>query len=234
MTIRGFFVTGTDTGVGKTCVSLGLMRALEAQGHTVVGMKPVASGCRAAANGLENDDALRLQGCSSLRVKYAQVNPYAFESAIAPHLAARINGVSIQIPVIRNSFRDLSEGADFVIVEGVAGWLVPINAEQTMQDVAIDLGLPVVLVVAIRLGCLNHALLTVDAIRKSGLRLAGWVANRIDPHCEHPDELVAALDERLPAALLADIRFTKDYAEIEKQAGRMGLASLLQTSDEVH
>ena len=105
--------------------------------------------------------------------------------------------------MISRSFRDLSEGADFVIVEGVGGWLVPVNAEQTMQDVAIGLGLPVVLVVAIRLGCLNHALLTADAIRKSGLWLAGWVANRVDPQCQYPDELVAALGERLPAALLA-------------------------------
>jgi len=129
---RGFFITGTDTGVGKTCVTLGLMRALQAQGHTVVGMKPVASGCRAVLNRLENDDALRLQKCSSLPVKYGQVNPYAFEPAVAPQLAARINGASIQIPVIGKSFRDLSEGADFVVVEGVGGWLTPINAEQRL------------------------------------------------------------------------------------------------------
>jgi len=227
---RGFFVTGTDTGVGKTCISLGLMRALQAQGHTVAGMKPVASGCHTAANGLENDDALRLQICSSLPVKYAQVNPYAFEPAIAPHLAARINGSIIQVPVIKKYFRELSEGADFVVVEGIGGWLVPINTEQTMQDVALELGLPVVLVVAIRLGCLNHALLTAAAIRKSGLRLAGWVANRLDPQCEHPDELVTTLGERLPAALLADICFAQDNGAIEKQASRIGLASLLQAS----
>ncbi len=227
---RGFFITGTDTGVGKTCVTLGLMRALQAQGHTVVGMKPVASGCHAVLNRLENDDALRLQSCSSLPVKYGQVNPYAFEPAVAPQLAARINGASIQIAVIGKSFRELSEGADFVVVEGVGGWLVPINAEQTMQDVAIDLGLPVVLVVAIRLGCLNHALLTAAAIHKSGLRLAGWVANRVDPQCEHPDELVTALGERLPAALLADICFARDNGALKKQLSRMDLTPLLQTS----
>ena len=227
---RGFFITGTDTGVGKTCVSLGLMRALQAQGHTAVGMKPVASGCHVVANGLENDDALRLQSCSSFAVKYSQVNPYAFEAAIAPHLAARINGTSIRIPVISKRFRELSAGADFVVVEGVGGWLVPIDAEQTMQDVAIDLGLPVVLVVAMRLGCLNHALLTAAAIHKSGLRLAGWVANRVDPQCQHEDELVTALGERLPAALLADIGFKPEYSDIEKQASRMDLAALLQAS----
>jgi dethiobiotin synthetase len=230
MMTRGFFISGTDTGVGKTSVSLGLMRALQAQGHAVAGMKPVASGCHSAANGLENDDALRLQRCSSLPVEYAQVNPYAFEQAVAPHLAARLSSTSIQIPVISRSFRDLSEGADFVIVEGVGGWLVPVNAEQTMQDVAIGLGLPVVLVVAIRLGCLNHALLTADAIRKSGLWLAGWVANRVDPQCQYPDELVAALGERLPAALLVDISFTRDYSEIERQLSRLDLAPLLQAS----
>jgi len=227
---RGFFVTGTDTGVGKTCVSLGLMRALQAEGHAVTGMKPVASECLVAANGLENDDALRLQRASSFPVKYAQVNPYAFEPAIAPHLAARIIGTNIQVPLIRTCFRELSEGADFVVVEGIGGWLVPINAEQTMQDVVLDLGLPVVLVVAIRLGCLNHALLTADAIRKSGLRLAGWVANRLDPQCEHPDELVATLGERLPAALLADFCFAQDSGAIERQASRIGLALLLQAS----
>ena len=227
---RGFFITGTDTGVGKTCVSLGLMRALQAQGHAVVGMKPVASGCHAGANGLENDDALRLQRCSSFAVTYSQVNPYAFEPAIAPHLAARTNGTSIQIPVISKRFRELAAGADFVVVEGVGGWLVPIDAERTMQDVAIDLGLPVVLVVAIRLGCLNHALLTAAAIHQSGLRLAGWVANRVDPQCQHADELVTSLGERLAAALLADIGFKPDNGEIEKQASRMDLAALLQAS----
>jgi dethiobiotin synthetase len=227
---RGFFISGTDTGVGKTCVSLGLMRELQVQGHTVVGMKPVASGCHAVSNGLQNDDALKLQSCSSFPVKYSQVNPYALKSAIAPHLAARIDGASIQIPVIRKSFHELSEGAEFVVVEGVGGWLVPINAKQTMQDVAIELGLPVVLVVAIRLGCLNHAMLAVAAIRESGLQLAGWVANRVDAQCEHADEVVTALGERLPAALLADIGFTPDNGALEKQASRIDLAALLQTS----
>ncbi len=227
---RGFFIAGTDTCVGKTCVSLGLMRALQAQGYAVVGMKPVASGCHAAANGLENDDALRLQQCSSLSVNYTQVNPYAFEPAIAPHLAARINGTNIQVPVIGKNFRELSEGADYIVVEGTGGWLVPINAEQTMQDVALDLGLPVVLVVAIRMGCLNHTLLTAAAIHQSGLRLAGWVANHIDPQCGHLHELVTSLDERLPAALLAEICFARDNGAVEKQAGRMDLAPLLQAS----
>jgi len=227
---RGFFISGTDTGVGKTCISLGLMRALQAQGHSVVGMKPVASGCHVVSNRLENDDALRLQGCASFPVKYSQVNPYAFESAIAPHLAARISSASIQVQVIGKSFRELSERAEFVVVEGVGGWLVPINEEQTMQDVAVELGLPVILVVAIRLGCLNHALLTAAAILDSGLPLAGWVANRVDPQCQQPDEIVHALDERLPAALLANIIFAKDLTVIENQFGGIDLAGLVETS----
>ncbi|MFQ5642885.1 MAG: dethiobiotin synthase [Thiogranum sp.] len=227
MTARGFFVTGTDTGVGKTCVSLGLMRALQAQGYLVTGMKPVASGCRTVAGRLENDDALALQRCSSLPVAYEQLNPYAFESAVAPHLAARSQAVSIQVPVIGKVFRALSENADLVVVEGVGGWLVPINAEQTMQDVAVDLGLPVVLVVAVRLGCLNHALLTAAAIHRSGLRLAGWVANRVDPQCERQDGLVADLGERLPAALLVDIAYAQDAGVVPEQVSRMDLTPLL-------
>ncbi len=228
MSVRGFFVTGTDTGVGKTRVSLGLMRTLQAQGHRVSGMKPVASGCRSGAGGPENADALELQRRSSLPVSCAQVNPYPFLPAVAPHIAARRDGVNIQLSVIRAHFHALSKQADFVVVEGVGGWLVPINAEQTMQDVALALDLPVVLVVAIRLGCLNHALLTAAAIHRSGLRMAGWVANRMDPACEYTDELVADLEQRLPAPLLADVRFARGCGAVEKQLGGMVTEALLR------
>jgi dethiobiotin synthetase len=204
---KGFFVTGTDTGVGKTCVSLGLMRALQCGGLSVAGMKPVASGCQALNDELFNDDAQRLRAQSSLDVAYSLVNPFAFEPAIAPHLAAHAGGTRIAVPPIENAFRQLAARVDAVIVEGVGGWLVPINERQSMADVAACLGLPVVLVVAIRLGCLNHALLTANAIVASGLSLAGWVANRIDADCPYQDGNVSALRERLTAPLLADLPY---------------------------
>jgi dethiobiotin synthetase len=220
---HGYFVTGTDTGVGKTCVSLGLIRALQRQGHVVVGMKPVASGCTRTACGLVNDDARQLQARASFEMPYPYVNPYPLEPAIAPHLAAQQDGVHMEIAPIRRACEALTADADRVVVEGVGGWLVPINEHQTMADVARALDLPVVLVVAIRLGCLNQAMLTAVAIRRSGLPLVGWVANRIDPGCEQQDGNVAALIERLPAPLLADLAYSADAALLEEQAAQIKL-----------
>ena len=203
--MRGVFVTAIDTGAGKTVISTGLVEALRATGKTVAVMKPVASGCEQTAQGPGNDDALRLMRASVLPVPYHIVNPYAFEAPVAPHIAARSEGVEIDIAVIKSAFTHLQKMADTVVVEGVGGWLVPINATQTMADVAQALDLPVVMVVAIRLGCLNHALLTAAAIRHSGLSLAGWVANRLDGDCLRTEENIAALEERLDAPLLADL-----------------------------
>jgi len=225
--MRGVFVTGTDTGVGKTCISVGLMRALQAHGYKVTGMKPVASGCSTTVSGLVNDDALSLQACASVHVPYADVNPYAFEPAVAPHLAAESTGVEIQIPPVEAAFRALSGMSDYVVVEGVGGWLVPVNAQQSMQDVARALGLPVVLVVAIRLGCLNHALLTAQAIHAAGLPLAGWVANRIDPECARQDENIATLCQRLPAPLLADQCYLPQGTGTQQEVGAIDVAPLL-------
>ncbi len=222
----GYFVTGTDTGVGKTCVSLGLMRALQRQGHVVVGMKPVASGCSRTSWGLVNEDARQLQACASFNVPYQYVNPYALEEAIAPHLAAQCDGVHIEIPRIKNACQELTSEADRVVVEGIGGWLVPISEEQTMADVARALGLPVILVVAIRLGCLNQALLTAAAIHSSGLPLVGWIANRIDPDCAQQDGNITALTRRLPAPLLADLAYSDDAVRLEAQVGRINLELL--------
>lgn len=224
---QGCFVTGTDTGVGKTIISLGLMRALQARGQVVTAMKPVASGCQATPTGLINDDARRLQASSSIGVPYEQVNPYAFEAPIAPHLAADADGVEIDIRVVEKNFRCLSAAADQVVVEGVGGWLVPINPTQTMADVAVVLGLPVVMVVAVRLGCINHALLTANAVQSRGLRLAGWVANRVDPDCPNPDEITAALGGWLAAPLLADILYQSDGVLLERRARQITLGPLL-------
>ena len=178
---RGLFVTGTDTGVGKTTITLGLMQALQARGQTVTAMKPVASGCISTPSGLISDDARQLQGRSSVDVRYDRVNPYAFEPPIAPHLAAEAVGVRIDIEVIEQAWRCLAAESDQVLVEGVGGWLVPISQRKTMADVALALGLPVIMVVGVTLGCINHALLTAAAVQSAGLRLAGWIANRVDP-----------------------------------------------------
>lgn len=220
---RGFFVTGTDTGIGKTSVSLGLMQLLQSQGHVVTGMKPVASGCQATPAGLVNEDALKLQAQASFSVPYQQVNPYAFERPIAPHLAAREQGVNIELPVIEEALDALTQSADRVVVEGVGGWLVPINQGQTMADVALAISLPVVLVVGVRLGCINHALLTAAAIDKAGVAFAGWIANRLDPDCEAADENVAALRERLAAPFMGELRYAQDDILMAEQFRRIRL-----------
>jgi dethiobiotin synthetase len=204
---HGFFVTGTDTGVGKTSVSLELMRLLQVQGHVVTGMKPVASGCEPGSSGLLNDDALRLQAQASFTVPYQQVNPYAFEPAIAPHIAAAEAGVDMTLEIIEAAMAVVIQDADRVVVEGVGGWAVPVNDSQTMEDVAVALGLPVVMVVGIRLGCISHALITAKAITARGLKMAGWVANRLDPECLAQDETVAALRQRLSAPCLGDVPY---------------------------
>ena len=224
---RGLFVTGTDTGVGKTTITLGVMRALQARGQAVTAMKPVASGCVRTPSGLISDDARRLQACSSVDVCYDRVNPYAFEPPIAPHIAADAVGVRIDIDVIERALRCLATDADQVLVEGVGGWLVPINRRQTMADVALALGLPVIMVVGVTLGCINHALLTAGAVQSAGLRLAGWIANRIDPECQKPDAVVTALAGWLAAPLLADIPYQSDGALRASLAQQIDITPLL-------
>lgn len=201
----GFFITGTDTGVGKTLVSIALLKRFAGAGYRVAGMKPVASGCVATAQGLRNDDALRLLANASVPLDYATVNPYAFEPPVAPHLAARQCAVSIDGQTIQAAFRSLQRQVDCVIVEGVGGWRVPINPSETMADVAGLLGLPVILVAGIRLGCINHALLTVSAIQQAGMPLAGWVANRLDPDCLLADEIIQSLQQAIGAPLIATV-----------------------------
>ena len=199
---RGCFVTGTDTGIGKTRVAAGLLRALARQGKQAVGMKPVASGAVATPEGLRNDDALLLQGSASLSRDYALVNPYCFAPAIAPHLAAAEAGVEIRLEPILDAYRRLSRGAEFAVVEGVGGWQVPLSGSLALPDLARALQLPVLLVVGMRLGCLNHALLTARAVEADGLALAGWVANEIDPGFERCEANLATLEATLPAPLL--------------------------------
>lgn len=199
----GWFITGTDTGVGKTRIACLLLEALARAGRSAVGMKPVASGCRETAAGLRNRDAERLLAASGVAVDYAEVNPYAFAPALAPQLAAHESGVRIRSEKILESFRRLRQKAPWLVVEGIGGWMAPLGEHLTMADVARAMRLPVILVVGLRLGCLNHALLTAAAIQREGVLFAGWVANQIDPAMTHMDENIAALNERIEAPLLA-------------------------------
>lgn len=200
--VRGWFITGTDTGVGKTFVAEALLRGLQRAGQTAVGMKPVASGCRATERGVRSDDAERLQAASSVACAYADINPYPLADPVAPHLAARAMGITIDIADIHACFARLGARAQWVVVEGIGGWRVPIDRRRTMAAVAASLGLPVILVVGLRLGCLNHALLTAAAISADGARLAGWIGNPVPPPVPRTAELIEALTERLPAPLL--------------------------------
>ena len=209
MKTRGWFITGTDTGVGKTLVSAALLTALAGAGQRVVGMKPVASGGEATPQGLRSADAEVLRTASNVAADYADLNPYVFVAPTAPHLAAKASGVEIDIGIIRGHYAQLAARADAVVVEGIGGWLTPINRNQTMADVVLALDLPVILVVALRLGCLNHALLTRAAIEARGCRLAAWVANTTEQGAA-PDGYVAALAERLGAPLLGAIPYASE------------------------
>ena len=199
----GWFITGTDTGVGKTRVAERLLRALAQQGERAVGMKPVASGCRVTDAGLRSEDAERLLAAGNVPADYPEVNPYAFVPAIAPHLAARGGNVEIGLPRILESFRRLRARADWIVAEGVGGWKVPLAERLMLADVVRAMQLPVIVVVGLRLGCLNHALLTIEAIQRDEIALAGWIANRIDPEMERVEENIAALESRIAAPLLA-------------------------------
>jgi len=199
---RGYFITGTDTDVGKTVVSLGMMQSLQARGNRVAAMKPVASGCAVTTAGLRNEDALQLQRQASVDLDYALINPYAFEPPIAPHIAAAQAGVRVRLDVIQSAYARIAAQVDCVLVEGVGGWRVPLNETESVADLAQGLGLGVILVVGIRLGCLNHALLTADAIESAGVPLAGWVANCAPPASAAPDENIDTLRSIISAPLL--------------------------------
>lgn len=196
-----YFVTGTDTGVGKTLVSCALLHRLRRQHAVVVGMKPVSAG----DTGSDADDIAQLRAAGNLRVSADLDNPCALPEPLSPHIAARRAGVLIDIDLIVARYRALAALADAVVVEGAGGFCVPLSDTRSGADLAQALGLPIVLVVGLRLGCLNHALLTQEAIRSRGLALAGWVANRIDPAMQAQDENIETLRRRLAVPLLADI-----------------------------
>ena len=205
--MMGCFVTGTDTGVGKTLVSAGLLHALARHHRRVVGMKPVAAGLVPWGEDWASEDAIALRAASTLAVPPALDNPVLLPDPLSPHIAAARAGVEIDIAAIVTSYQTLAAQADAVVVEGAGGFLVPLTDTLTGADLAQALALPVVLVVGLRLGCLSHALLTAEAIRARGLVLVGWVANRVDPEMEAADENIAYLRARLGVPLLAEVPY---------------------------
>ncbi|OFZ66170.1 MAG: dethiobiotin synthase [Betaproteobacteria bacterium RBG_16_56_24] len=218
----GYFVTGTDTGVGKTLISCALLHGFAARGKRVIGMKPVAAGCDA---GGQNEDVLRLRAAGNVAVSCGQINPYCFQHAIAPHIAAQLAGVTIQFSRIAESYQELAALADVVIVEGVGGFRVPLDAQQDSADLVQELGLAVILVACMRLGCLNHALLTVEAIAARGLTLAGWVANIVEADMPMIEENIAALQQRIKAPLLGIVPYLQPV-DARVAAARLDLGFL--------
>lgn len=205
---HSYFIVGTDTNVGKTYVASALLRYFAAKGIKAVGMKPVASGCEPGSHGiwqgqLMNDDVVALHEAGNVAAPLELINPYRFAPAIAPHIAAEKAGVEIDLDLIVRSYHALAEMADMLVVEGAGGFFVPVNASQTLADLAVKLDLPVILVVGMRLGCINHALLTVEAIKSRGLVLAGWVANQLEPDMPMFAENLASLQQRIDAPCLS-------------------------------
>lgn len=206
--MNSVFVTGTDTDVGKTRISVALIEVLQQQGKQVAAMKPIASGCDLTIDGLRNDDALQLSEQANVDLPYELMNPYAFVPAIAPHIAAEQVDITIDVAVIKQNFDLILQQSDVIVVEGAGGWLVPLNSTQTMADLAIHLNLPVILVVDIRLGCINHALLTIKAIESSGLQVEGWVANNFGQNPQSI-EIVETLMQRILAPCLGNVPVLK-------------------------
>ncbi|MCE0913919.1 dethiobiotin synthase [Pseudomonas sp. NMI760_13] len=219
---KAYFIAGTDTDVGKTTIAAGLLHAARQLGLSTLAAKPVASGCVVTAKGMRNSDALALIDESSVKLSYEAVNPFAFEPAIAPHVAAREAGVALSVPALRDAMQQvLAQHADFTLIEGAGGWRVPLSDHANLSDLAIALKLPVILVVGVRLGCINHALLSAEAIARDGLQLAGWVANIVDPRTSRLEENLSSLAERLPAPCLGRVPWLK-------QAGAEAVAAHLQ------
>lgn len=216
---RGYFVTGTDTGVGKTTFAVALIYALQQRDLRVAAMKPVAAGGAWIEGGLLNEDVLALSAAANVKADLQIMNPYAFMPPIAPHIAAAQVSVEIELEKIVSAYGALSAQADAVVVEGAGGFRVPLGAQLDTADLARVLDLPIILVVGMRLGCLNHALLTAEAIAHRSLKWAGWVANIMDPDMPALNENIAALEARLPAPLLGQLGSFNMISSMHKDAG---------------
>lgn len=222
-----YFVTGTDTEVGKTVASAALLQAARLLGHATAGYKPVASGSEMTPEGLRNTDALALQRNSSVGLDYAAVNPYTFAEPTSPHIVSADEGRPIDFAVMSAGLRALEARAEWVLVEGAGGWFTPLSDAQTFADWVQAERLPVILVVGVKLGCINHAMLTARAIQQAGLTLAGWVANDVVPPGRRHREYLETLNRVLPAPCLGEIPWLADGAE-EAETGRYLDLSLLQ------
>ena len=205
-----YFITGTDTDVGKTYIASTLVKHFCQQGLQAVGMKPVAAGAELVNGRLLNSDVIELIQASNVDADLALINPYVFAPAIAPHIAAEQAAIKVSLDNIQQSFDALQAKADVVVVEGVGGFRVPINRQETMADLAVKLNLPVILVVGVRLGCINHALMTAGSIRAAGLNLVGWVANRIDQNMPAIEENIATLKAMIKAPCIADVAWGEE------------------------
>lgn len=222
-----YFITGTDTGVGKTLVTAALLHLAEKQGLKAFGIKPVAAGCDETPEGLRNEDALLLQTHSSIKLPYEQINPIALRAAKAPHIAAAEEGRRLSLDRLVGLCRGtLMQSADLRLIEGAGGWRVPLNEFENLSGLPAQLKIPVVLVVGLRLGCLNHALLTAEAIQRDGVQLAGWVGSGIDPQMESVADNINALKARLPAPCLGVIPALGEVS-VESAAGYLGLEKLI-------
>lgn len=227
MAKKKFFISGTDTDVGKTLIGAGILEAANRKGLRTVAMKPVAAGCEQTEQGLRNDDALTLIDAMSVDLPYSQVNPIAFEPPIAPHIAAMRENKTLSVSRLTGFCNGiLMQPSDFVVIEGAGGWRVPLNPRETLADLAIELNLPVVMVVGMRLGCINHALLTAEAIERDGLKVAGWVANRVDPEMSCYEENLMTLKTLIRAPLLGEVPFL-DNANKEAVADCLNIDPLL-------
>jgi|LakWasMet37_LOW7_FD_contig_21_820248_length_941_multi_4_in_0_out_0_1 dethiobiotin synthetase len=208
---QSYFIIGTDTNVGKTYVASALVRHFAKAGYQTIGMKPIASGCMQTPDGdLLNDDVLALSTASNVVAPLDLTNPYRFSPAIAPHIAAEQAEEIIDCEKIKQAYHELTQLAEVVVVEGAGGFLVPLNRQETLADLAVTLNIPMILVVGMRLGCINHALLTVEAIKSRGLTLAGWVANQVDAEMPVFEENLASLQQRIAVPCISVVRWQND------------------------
>jgi len=226
--MKGYFITGTDTGVGKSLCAAGLLEAFKQQGLSTIAMKPVASGCEETAEGLRNEDALLLMQYMTAEADYIEINPYAFIPPMAPHLAAAREGLTINSESLVEQARQLSGRAERIVIEGAGGWLAPLNETQSFADLAVKLEIPVILVVGVRLGCLNHALLTYENMQQRGVTIAGWIANTglaETEDCLDIAENIASLVSRISAPLLGTLPRVENQ-QIEKIAPLVNITNL--------